>query len=164
MRIFFAIILCLSSLPGVSQKVAEKETSYDKGKLIFGFQTGAGWAYEDEKHLFHTSVYLTADYGIGTKLFVQFAPQYSILWKWKEHYLTFPIHLRKQFASRLSLYAGPALIFDVGFFKDLGVSGGAYYNLSEKSALAISAYTFTLYDYDIDFLYIPVTISYRFKF
>ena len=133
-------------------------------KFGFGVNAGVGWAYEDKSHLFNTSICMTVDYCLKNNYFIQFAPQYSWLWKWNEHYLTIPIHLRKKFGERFSLFAGPALIFDVGYFKDLGISGGAYYHFSNYSALAFTVFSFTLYDYYIDYLYVPVNISYRFSF
>ena len=132
--------------------------------FIFGINTGAGWAYEDKAHLFNTSVSLTIDYHLKSNYFLQFAPQYSWLWKWNEHYLTLAIHLRKKFGKRFSLFAGPALTFDIGYFKDLGISMGGYFHIDNHSAIAISAFTFTLYDYYIDYLYVPVSISYRYTF
>ncbi|UCH14702.1 MAG: hypothetical protein JSV22_01765 [Bacteroidales bacterium] len=133
-------------------------------KFIIGIHAGIGWAYEDKAHLYNTSASFTFDYHLKNNYFIQFAPQYSWLWKWNEHYLTIPIHIRRKFGKRLSLFAGPALTFDIGYFKDLGISAGAYYHFRKRSALAISAFTFTLYDYYIDYFYVPVSISYRYSF
>ena len=163
MRILLIIILCLSATAASSQESANNTTLPQPKKLTFGIQTGVGWAYEDEAHLFNTAVSFTADYQIKHNFFIQFAPQYSWLWKWNEHYLTLPIHLRKTLGDKFSLFAGPALTFDVGYFKDLGVSAGVYYLLGNHSALAISAFSFTLYDYDIDYLYVPVSMTFRFS-
>jgi hypothetical protein len=153
----------LFSVTVTGQEILNYTSLVKPKKLIFGIQAGVGWAYEDEANLFNTAISFTTDYRIKNNYFIQFAPQYSWLWKWNEHYLTLPIHLRKKFGSRLSLFAGPALTLDVGYFKDLGISAGAYYHFSNHSALAISVFSFTLYDYNIDYLYVPVSISYRFS-
>ncbi len=133
-------------------------------RFLFGIQAGNGWACEDEAHLFSLSAGLTIDFQITDHLFLQFAPSYSWLWKWNEHYLTLPVHFRKKFGERISLFAGPAVTFDVGYFKDLGLSAGAYVHLDNSFALVLSLYAFTLYDYDIDYLYVPINISYRYTF
>ena len=163
MRKLLIIILSLLAFDTFSQEVATSNSMSSPKKLIFGIQAGAGWAYEDKAHLYNTTACLTLDYYIKNNFFIQFAPQYSWLWKWNEHYLTLPIHLIKNINDKFSLFAGPALTFDITHFKDLGVSGGAYFYLSKRSALALSAYTFTLYDYNIDYLYIPISISFRIK-
>ena len=160
MRELLIFILSLISFGLFSQEISKKRNLNEPKKLMFGIQAGAGWAYEDEAHLFNVSTCLTLDYHLKNFFFIQFAPQYSWLWKWNEHYLTLPIHLRKKIGVKFSLFAGPALTFDVGYFKDLGFSGGAYYHFSKRSALAISALSFTLYDYYIDYLYVPISISY----
>lgn len=136
----------------------------DAGKFLFGVHAGTGWAYADEAHLFNTVVSVTVDYHIAKNFYLQFAPGYIWAWKWNEHYLTLPIHIRKRFGECISLFAGPALIFDIGHFKDLGVSAGIYFHYTTRSSLVLSASAFTLYDYNIDFLYLPVNISYRFSF
>lgn len=102
------------------------------------------------------------DYRIKSKFFVQLAPQYSWLWKWNEHYLTLPIHLKKFFGARLSIFTGPALTFDVGYFKSLGVSAGVDYQFSNHCAVFISVFSFDLFDYSIDYLYVPVSVALRF--
>jgi len=155
------IILSLFSMSIISQEISNTDTLDQLNKFMFGARGGAGWAYEDEAHLFNIAAGVTIDYRIKNNFFIQFAPKYSWLWKWNEHYLTLPLHLRKKIRNKLSLFAGPALTFDVGYFKDIGISGGAYYHFTKRSALVVSVYTFTLYDYDIDFLYIPVSITYH---
>jgi hypothetical protein len=107
---------------------------------------------------------LIIEYQIIRNYYLQLAPKYSWLWKWNEHYLTLPIHLRVGFGNRFSLFAGPAFTFDIGYYRDLGVSLGAIYQLNEKSSIILSAFTFTLYDYSIDYLYIPVGLSYSYTF
>ncbi len=161
---FLVIIILFTSLLSRGQEKSTDHSQPDAGRFLFGIQAGNGWAYEDENHLFSLFGGLTFDYRISDHLFLQFAPSYSWLWKWNEHYLTLPIHLRVKLGEIISLFAGPALTFDVGYFKDLGVSAGAYLHLDERFALVLSAYTFTLYDYDIDYLYVPINISYRYSF
>ena len=164
MRKLLIIILSLLSFGTFSQEVKKSNSLNTNKKFIFGIQAGAGWAYEDEAHLFNTSACLTLDYHFKNNFLIQFAPQYSWLWKWNEHYLTLPIHLRKRLNKKFSLFVGPALTFDVGCFRDLGISAGAYYHISNRTALALSVFTFTLYDYYIDYVYAPISISYRFTF
>ncbi len=164
MRIMLSIILCWSAVTVLCQEAPIQPLPAKSKKLILGVQAGLGWGFADERYLFNTSAIPTVDYRLKNNFFIQFAPQYSWQWKWNEHYLTLPIHLRKKFGSSFSLFAGPALTFDIGYFKDFGISGGAYYHFSRNDALSISTYTFTLYDYDIDYLYVPVTISYRVSF
>jgi len=136
----------------------------DTTRFLIGIQAGNGWAWEDKNHLFSLFAGLTFDYRISDHLFLQFAPSYSWLMRWNEHYLTLPIHLRKKFGEIISLFAGPALTFDIGHFKDLGVSAGAYVHLNDRFTLAFSVFTFSLFDNDIDYLYVPINISYRYSF
>ena len=163
MRLIVLSILLSLSVFSYSQVNNENIPDPEIKKLQFSIQTGAGWAYEDKANLFNTSASLTLDYHLKKQFYLQFAPTYSWLWKWNEHYMTLPIHLRKKFGNKFSLFAGPALTFDVGYFKDLGISAGGYYHLSEHSAIAVSAFTFTLYEYYIDYLYVPISISYRYS-
>jgi hypothetical protein len=164
MRNLLIIILSLISFSTFCQEIETSNSLNTNKKFIFGVQAGVGWAYEDEAHLYNTSFCISIDYQLKNGLYIQFAPQYSWLWNWNEHYLTLPIHLRKKIGNKFSLFAGLALTFDIGYFKDLGISGGAYYHISNRSALALSVFTFTLYEYFIDYLYAPVSISYRFAF
>jgi len=159
------VILLLSvSYLAQGQNGASDSPKPVAGRFLFGVQAGSGWAFEDETHLFNIAAGLTVDYQMTNHLFLQFAPAYSWLWRWNEHYLTLPFHFRAKIGGILSLFAGPALTFDVGYFKDLGVSAGVYLHLNDRFALVLSAYTFTLYGYDIDYLYVPVNISYRYTF
>lgn len=157
------LIFTFSYLTYTFCQVEDALTS-NAGKLTMGIRAGAGWSYADEAHLFNTSTSLAIDYHLKNSYYIQFAPTYSWLWKWNEHYLTIPVHMRKRFGEKFSLFAGPALTFDVGYFKDLGLSGGAYYHISTNSSIVISAFTFTLYDYHIDFLYVPVSVIYSYTF
>jgi hypothetical protein len=153
-----------ASLISQGQDRAMDSSNPGARRFLFGIQAGNGWACEDEVHLFNLSAGLTFDYKVADHLFLQFAPSYSWLWKWNEHYLSLPIHLRIKFGEIISLFAGPALTFDVGYFKDMGISAGAYVHLDNRFAFVLSVYAFTLYDYDIDYLYVPINISYRYSF
>jgi hypothetical protein len=163
-KLFFPSILLPISIFSYSQGINTDVSDPKREKIIFGIQAGAGWAYEDEAHLFNTSTGITFDYRFLDKYNIQFAPRYSWLWKWNEHYLTLPVHIRKKFGQRISLFAGPAFTLDIGHFKDLGISAGACYHFSRRSALVISAFVFTLYDYHIDYFYMPVSIAYGYYF
>ena len=147
-----------------AQELAESNHSFDDKRFSFGANLGIGWTFEDKAHLFNTSAGFIFDYHLKNKFYVQFAPRYVWLWKWNEHYLALPVHIRKKLGDKLSVFGGPALIFDIGYFKDLGISAGMYYHLGNRSALILSAFTFTLYDYHIDYLYVPLSLSYNYSF
>lgn len=102
------------------------------------------------------------DYVIKNKWSIQLAPNYIWLVKWNEYYLTFPLHLRKSLGDKISVYAGPALTYDIGYFKDLGISVGLYYHLGNKSSINLSFLTFTLYYYHIDYIFVPIGLTYSF--
>ena len=104
------------------QEIDEIDHSYDSKRLTFSTNLGAAWAFEDKAHLFSASTGIILDYHLIHNFYVQFAPKYSWLWKWNEHYLTLPVHVRKKFGDKFSVFAGPALTFDIGYFKDLGIS------------------------------------------
>lgn len=150
-------------LVGQENTMIKNSSTHDR-KISIGINSGMSWAYEDRASLWGPQASVTIDYKIYNNIFVQFAPKYTWLMKWNEHYLTLPIHLRKKFGDKFSLYAGPALTFDLGYFKDLGLSAGAYYHINNRHAIVLSAYTFTLYDYFIDYLYVPVSLSYNICF
>ena len=133
-------------------------------KVIFGTNGGVGASYTDKVFLLNLQGSYTLDYFVNNNLSIQLAPKYTWLIKWNEHYLTLPIHLRKKIGERFSVFAGPSLTFDIGYFKDLGISAGVYYHFSKKQAFILSAYTFTLYDYNIDYIFIPVGIAYNYMF
>jgi hypothetical protein len=160
MKKIIIAILFLSCLNVHSQT----DNHTGKEKFIPGINIGAGTAYADKAFNHHIAFSLTIDYHIKKGFFLQFAPKYSWLWKWNEHYLTLPVHLRKMFGDKISIFAGPALTFDIGYFKDLGISAGGCYHFSRRSAVILSAFTFTLYDYYIDYLYVPVSLSYQITF
>lgn len=129
--------------------------------LVFGTNLGMSCYYTDKAFLFSVPSSFSIDFHIKKDYYIQFAPKYSWLWKWNEHYLTLPIHIRKHINKRISVYAGPAITWDIGYFRDLGISAGAYFQINDRSSIILSAFTFTLYDYYIDYLYIPVGISYN---
>ena len=164
MNRYLSILLLFASLISQGQESAMDRNKPVVDRFQFGVQAGSGWACEDETHLFSLLAGLTVDYQMTDHLFLQLAPSYSWQWTWNEHYLILPVHLRAKFSEIISLFAGPALTCDIGNFKDLGVSAGAYFHLNNRFALVLSVYTFTLYDYDIDYLYVPVNISYRYTF
>ena len=159
--IFVALLIPVSSF---SQIIPITEHTNEHKNWEAGTRVGIGWAYEDNAHLYNTVVAFSLDYRIAPKWYLQFIPAYSWLWKWNEHYLTLPIHIRKIIDRRLSIFAGSALTYDVGYFKDLGISAGAYFHLDERSAIVLSAFTFTLYDYHIDYLYVPISLSFHYTF
>ena len=86
---------------------------------------------------------------------------YTYLIRWSEHYLTLPLHFGAYINNKIRVAAGPALSYDLGYFKDFGVSAAIYYHFNDWTAISISAFTFTLYDYHIDYLYIPLAVSYN---
>ena len=162
----FFILLFLFNLPGQSlgQKTTEPDHSSDDKTFVIGINLGIGWAYEDKAHLLNTSFGVTLDYHLKKHFYLQFAPRYSWLWKWNEHYLTLPIHVKKTFDNKLSIFAGPALSFDVGYFQSFGISAGLSYQWGKKSSIMLSAFSFTLHNYHIDYIYVPITLSYSYTF
>jgi len=120
-------------------------------KLGLGFSAGPAVTYTDKAFLLSTQISGHLDYKISERCFIQLAPKYTWLIRWNEHYLTLPLHIGARFGERISCVAGPALTFDLGFFRDIGISAGVFYRFSERSAIGLSAHTFTLYDYSIDY-------------
>ncbi len=133
-------------------------------KFVFSTNMGLAGSYTDRAYLLSTQAGFGITYLLNENYGIQFSPKYNWLIKWNEHYLCLPIHLTRNFGQRITLYAGPALTFDVGYFKDVGFSGGVSYKIKVHSSLALSAFTITLYDYHIDYLYVPVSISYKYSF
>ena len=129
--------------------------------FLFGGNIGVSCSYSDEAFNFSFPVSLTLDYYIKKGYYLQVAPKYSWLFWWNEHYFTLPLHVRRRFSKRLSLYLGPSITWDIGYFKDLGISAGAYFHFGKNSSIILSAFTFTLYDYYIDYQYLPICISYN---
>ena len=137
----------------------------NQGTLIrfsIGVDGGGGASYTDKYFMLNTQAAFMMNYRITGRWSVQLAPRYTWLVKWNEHYLTLPLHLRISTGERFGIYAGPALVLDIGYFRDWGFSAGIYYNLSERSALNLLFYTFTLYDYNIDYLYIPIGLTFSY--
>jgi hypothetical protein len=133
-------------------------------KIHTGVNVGPAVAYADKAFLIHSQAGININYKVTEKIKLQFAPKYTWLIKWNEHYLTLPLHLGVELTDKISVFAGPALSIDVGYFKDLGISAAASYRISNRSAVELSAFSYTLYDYQIDFLYIPVSILYSYSF
>ena len=156
----FALLIYGSQL--YAQEYTDQDFKDENKKLSLSVDAGMSWAYEDKAHLFNTTTSAIFDYQIKNNFYFQFAPRYTWLIKWNEHYLTLPLHIRKQFGKKLSLFAGPALTFDIGYFKDLGISAGLYYHFSKRSAIKLSVFTLTLYDYHIDYLFVPIGLTYTF--
>jgi hypothetical protein len=149
----------------ISMLANSQETDYglngdNDHRFLLGSNAGVSCSYTDEAFNFSLTASTAMDYHIKNGYYVQIAPRYTWLIKWNEHYLTIPLHIRKRFGKRLSLYAGPSITWDIGYFRDLGISAGVYFHITGNSAIILSAFTFTLYDYHIDYLYIPVGISY----
>lgn len=145
-----------------SQEPMESTAKNSTRRLQLGAGLGLAGAYADKAFQWSTPITFTVDYHFKRGIFLQFAPGYSWYWRWNDHYLTFPLHLGKRFGNKWSMYAGPTLTLDVGYFKDLGISAGISYHVSERSVLSLSAYTFTLYDYHIDYLMVPVSVGYHY--
>ncbi len=160
----YAIAFVQLSLVGNAQDKIAGFDPDEEHKFIIGFNLGVSCSYSDETYLFSFPVSLSLDYHIKNGYYIQFAPKYSWLYKWNEHYLTLPLHLRKRFGQRLSLFLGPCISWDVGYFKDWGISGGAYIHLGKSSSIVLSAFSFTLYNYYIDYRYLPIGISYNYFF
>lgn len=131
-------------------------------KFQLGVSAGVGGSYTDKAFLLNLPASINIDYRISDNYFLQFTPGYLWLIRWNEHYLNLSLHAGRKFGNRFNLFLGPALTFDVGFFHDLGVSFGADYQLSERSSIMLSSYTFTLYDYHIDYFFMPLKFSYIF--
>lgn len=159
--LIFLLVLSISVL-AVSQEPAASSGMNLNGKLNLSAGMGLAGAYADKAFQWSAPITIQVDYYLKHGLFLQFAPSYSWYWRWNDHYLTFPLHLGKRIGNKWSVYAGPALSLDVGYFKDLGISAGFNYHITEQSVLRISAYTFTLYDYHIDYLMVPVSVGYHY--
>jgi hypothetical protein len=156
-------ILCVLFGICFTRSVAAQDSPGDK-MFIFGTNGGIGASYTDKLILLNLQGSMTLDYFFKDTWSIQFAPRYTWLAKWNEHYLTIPVHLRKILSGKLSVYAGPALTFDIGYFKGPGISAGINFHLSNRSALNLSVYTFTLYHYHIDYMFIPVGLTYSYAF
>lgn len=146
-----------------SQMISGEKNTKDRS-LSFGVFAGPAWAYEDKAYLWSPQVSVLVDLRLKQDFFIRSAPTYTWLMKWNEHYLALPLQLGKTLNHKWSFYAGPAFIMDVGFFHDLGFAGGMTRHLNRHHAISLSAFRFTLYDYHIDYLYIPVCLGYQFNF
>lgn len=144
-----------------SNMVAQVPRDETNNNLRIAFNIGLGVSYTDKYVLINSATSIDFDFTLSDNYFLQFAPKYTYLHKWIEHYITLPIHFGVNLTNKIRIAAGPALSFDVGNFKDIGISAGMYYHFSERSAISISAFSFTLYDYKIDYLFIPLAVSYN---
>jgi len=140
----------------------EIKDSYIDKDISFGVNLSLNGSYNDKAYNIGIPFSFIVDYKLKNDFSIQFAPKYTWLYKWNEHYLTIPLHLKKDFGEKIEIYVGPALTFDLGYFKDLGISAGILYQVGNRSSLILSAYTFTLYDYHIDYFYLPIGVSYNF--
>ena len=145
------------------RSVPAQDSPGDK-MFIFGTIGGIGASYTDKLILLNLQGSMTLDYFFKDTWSIQFAPRYTWLAKWNEHYLTIPIHLKKKLCEKFSFYGGPAITFDIGYFRDMGISAGILYHFDKRSAINLSAFTFTLYDYHIDYLFVPVVLSFACTF
>ena len=159
MRCIICVLLGLFFIKPLQAQESSKEKLF-----IFGTDGGIGASYTDKALLLSIQGSFTMDYSLKDTWALQIAPRYTWLILWNEHYLTIPLHLKKRLSDRLSAYMGPALTFDIGYFKDLGISAGIYYHLGKRSAINFSFFTFTLYDYHIDYLFIPIGLTYHYTF
>lgn len=162
MKSFLMLIGLLTAFSADAQEIPEKKRAGHKFSV--GVSTGIGTSYTDKVFLLNVPASGIIEYKIADTYFIRFAPMYTWLIRWNEHYLTLPVHIRKDLGEKFGLFTGPALTFDIGYFKDLGVSAGVYYHLGKRSSIVLSAFTFTLYDYHIDYLFVPVALTYRYMF
>ena len=155
-------LVLLFTISGKGQTVKRSEELSRRYRL--GLSGGFGASYTDKALLFNLPAAISIEYRLGRSFWLEFAPEYSWLIRWNEHYLVLPLHLRVEIMQNVSAFAGPAFVFDLGYFRDLGLSAGVSNPINHRNSVSISAFTFTLYDYHIDYLYIPVTLMYRFTF
>ncbi len=141
--------------------ITETKKKLLKNRITLAAQCGISASYNDRALNKSISASFVFDYNFSKSYSVQLAPKYTWLYKWNEHYLTLPIHVKRNLGTKFSMYAGPALTLDVGYFSGLGLSAGILYQLNKKHAIVLSAFTFDLYKYHIDYFYVPVEISYR---
>lgn len=158
------IFLLVSSISvfAISQDPLKSNGKNSPRKLHMGAGLGLAGVYADQAFQWSAPISIRLDYHLNYGLYLEFAPTYSWYWKWNDHYLSFPLHVGKRIGNKWSVYAGPAFTLDVGYFKDLGMSAGINYHIDERSALKLSVYTFTLYDYHIDYLMVPVSLGYHY--
>jgi hypothetical protein len=162
--IVILISICCFVEKGFTQEVIQADKSNDNHKFSMSGNLGLSFAYADKRSLISPTTSVSTSFHLKKGYYLEFAPRYTWICKWNEHYLTLPIHLKKQVNKRVSLFAGPAITWDVGYFRDFGISAGADLYIGENSSIKLSFFTFTLYDYYIDYLYVPVGISYSYRF
>ena len=153
----------LLSTYATGQNDDKKMNSDHIGRFLIGIDLGISGSYSDAAHNISAPVSsICLDYHIGKNYYLQIAPRYSWLFRWNEHYLTLPLHVRKRFNKLLSVYEGPSITRDVGYFRDLGISVGINFHISERSSINLSVFTFSLADYHIHYRYVPVGISFKY--
>ncbi len=114
LRLILIFIFIGSFVSTFSQEVMDTGASDRDFHFSIGGDLGLSCSYTDEAFLFSVPVSMNLDYHLRKGYYLQFAPKYSWLIKWNEHYLTLPLHLVKKFGNKISVFAGPALTFDVG--------------------------------------------------
>jgi hypothetical protein len=170
----FIIAVLLFSLPLVAGTLDEitylngdttKTEKYSNDidhTILIGSGGGVSCSYSDKTFLYSTPAFLSLDYHIKNGYYLQIAPKYSYLYRWSEYYLTLPLHVRKQISNRFSLYVGPCITWEIPYFRDLGISAGAYFHINKNTSIILSVFTFTLWDYYIDYTYIPIGVSFNY--
>jgi hypothetical protein len=82
----------------IIRSVAAQDSPGDK-MFKFGTKGGIGASYTDRHILINLQGSFTLDYYFKNAWSVQLAPKYTWLIKWNEHYLTIPIHLKKNYVK-----------------------------------------------------------------
>ena len=118
-RLILTVMLGGCCMAALSQDVKDTGAHDMDFHFSMGADLGLSCSYTDEVFLFSVPVSVNLDYHFKKGYYLQFAPKYTWLFKWNEHYLSLPLHLKKRFGNRISLFAGPALTFDVGYFRDI---------------------------------------------
>jgi hypothetical protein len=160
MKIFLMLMFVLSAVSIKAQEILPGPDALNK--ISIGVKAGLGFSYTDKAFLLNVPASISIDYKLSKKYYLQFAPNYIWLIRWNEHYLSLPIHLGLRANNKWSFFAGPALTFDIGNFKDWGISAGIHYHVGTRSSIILSGTTFSLYDYKIDFLFVPVGITFNY--
>jgi hypothetical protein len=155
---------CLLFCSTVAGAQPTDQRTAQQGRLHAGINAGIGTSFTDKAVLFTLHGGVACDYFFIGTWYLRLAPEYTWLIRWNEHYLTFPVQAGRKMGRKMSFYAGPAVTFDIGYFRNLGLSAGADYHFGKRSAIMISAFTFTLFDYHVDYVFIPVSISYHYRF
>lgn len=161
-KIILSTCIILLSHLLMSQEIV-KENHKFLNKITIGARTGLGTAYTDNLFVICIPASLSFEVESVNRFYLRMAPEYTWLVKWNEHYLTLPLQIKKQFGEHISLFAGPCITWEPGSFHDWGLSGGIQYQISDKSSIILSAFTFDLNAYCIDYRFVPVGITYNFN-